>query len=1004
MLRNKNIKGFNSVAIYNSLQFKVIAVIFIILLLLGSINLVTNYWTNKHYYEAEVNEKFSLVGDILKNDIERWMNNRRNEVITLTANPLVHQYIKEISLFPGDSNQAGKELEQYWIKVKNQFGIYDEIYFASIDGQILLSTKRQRKNEYRPKDDLIEVPLATGEIYFRDKFTAYSTNNPCIAFAVPVKAINDDSFIGVIVYRIDIESVLRPLLSSRVNLGNTGEIILINQSNASIMELRSLPGSAFSYILESEPALRASRGEDGVLRGMGYNGQEVISAYRFIPSVHWGLIVRQETSEIFSTLRGQLLKSVLQDFIIVTFALLVISLIIKRFLEPVSDMAVASMDIAGGNFSRRIRIESNDELGLLSESLNDMAGELGQRFKIQSSVHNVLEKLVSTLDMDDLLNAGLSTICESFDFKVGAVYLCDLERKELVQKASYCPGQQLIKRKKIINIDEGLEGLAVKDRRVRLITNLPDDTVYTVNWSGGYIIPECIITVPIVFGEEVLGVMTLCSLKNIDQTYILALEDVGTLMGVAIHNALIYQKTRDMSHRLQELNENLAQQNEELYSQGEELMVQTEELQAQSEELQAQSLELQEVTRELRVKNQELEKAGQNKSKFIATLSHELRAPLSAIISFSDVLTDQVVGELNQEQQKYLREIYYSGNHLLKMIDELLDFSKIEAGQIELKIKNIDPAIPLEEAMAMVDAKVSSKRLKVTNLLSPATYLVAVDQYRLTQVFLNLLTNAIKFTPDGGCITIGAQAENEFLNIWVSDDGIGIDRKYHNLIFEEFKQVGTISGEIGGTGLGLPITRKLLELQGGSIHVESGEGKGAKFMFKLPLAFSENHVSEINPKCGTKCDTQGICQLCNFPCSSLIFMKKPINKTALLGHVEKIACQLLGKPPLILTIDDDRMVRKYIQVILKNEDYEVLEAENGKQGLEMAISEKPDIIILDIIMPGSDGFEVVEKLSEHGLENALHIIILTSKDLSSEEKEYLKSKVNKICKERRLKR
>ncbi|HBV96406.1 MAG: hypothetical protein JL50_14205 [Peptococcaceae bacterium BICA1-7] len=972
-------------------RLKLMAVVLVALLLLVVKNLYFDYWHALDRNKAQVGKSFSLLGDMLENDILRWIDNRENDVSTMADNPLVRKFAGEVARGSGNSTGTAEELQRYWEKIMEQYGVYDEIYISDIAGKILVSTDSSRINSYRPADNLIIEPLRTGAIYFNDAYLSPATKKPCIAFSIPVRAEEGgapDGIACILVYRIDIQSVIQPLLEGTISLGNTGELVLLNKQGIAINELRFRPGSALRYQLKSEPALRVVQGDEGIAQGIGYNGEEMISVYRYIPKVSWGLIIRQETNELFGPLRGDILNSL---FISMAWVLLVLGILLyflNRMIKPLNSMEIAAREIAGGDFSRRVAVNRRDEIGRLGNSLNYMASEMGRQFKNQKNTQEVLKVLVSTLDLDRMLEKGLHTICTSYNFNVGAIFLADPEKGEYASTALYCPGQKLMDPKRVIRPGEGIEGLAAITGKIQVVSDLPEDTVYTVNWLGGQLAPANIVVIPLLFGKEVLGVMSLSSLNKNDHRQTEELETVGTLVGVAVNNAIMYKKALDLSVQLKEANEQLAQQNEELSTQSEELMSQAEELQMQSEELQT-------TTRKLQYKNTELERLADQKTRFLAGLSHELRAPLNAVISFSDVLLDKVVGELNQQQERYLHEILNSGQHLLNLINDLLDLSKIEVGRVDLNIRELDLSIPLEEALAMVGADVSRKRLEVTNLVNAGDCVVVADKGKLKQIFLNLLTNAVKFTPVGGKLTIGSACDGPKCRIWVADTGIGISPEYHDAIFEEFNQVGSKGpGQYTGTGLGLSITKKLIELQGGVIHVQSGEGVGATFIFTLPLS-EKNSVLRQSVDCNLKCSYRDSCENCSCPRSKITYLPKPLVKNALLESLD-IKCCLVDKPLLVLVIDDDPAVRSFVPDILIPRGYGVITAGDGLIGVQLALAKKPDIIILDIVMPGKDGFEVLMELSGHCWEKGLSIFICTSKDLSREEKQVLEQRFQRI--------
>jgi signal transduction histidine kinase len=229
----------------------------------------------------------------------------------------------------------------------------------------------------------------------------------------------------------------------------------------------------------------------------------------------------------------------------------------------------------------------------------------------------------------------------------------------------------------------------------------------------------------------------------------------------------------------------------------------------------------------------ELETASRHKSEFLANMSHELRTPLNAIIGFSEVLRERHFGEVNDKQAEYLTDIYTSGLHLLSLINDILDLSKIEAGRMELQISDIAPAELLEKSVALMRERATRQGINLVLQVAPAIGVIQADERRLKQVMFNLLTNAVKFTPRGGRVDVTARASNDDMVVSVSDDGAGIALEDHARIFEEFEQAGGSAAQ-EGTGLGLPLSRRIVELHGGELSVESEIGKGSTFTFRLP--------------------------------------------------------------------------------------------------------------------------------------------------------------------------
>ncbi len=240
--------------------------------------------------------------------------------------------------------------------------------------------------------------------------------------------------------------------------------------------------------------------------------------------------------------------------------------------------------------------------------------------------------------------------------------------------------------------------------------------------------------------------------------------------------------------------------------------------------------------RELADKSQQLEAASQHKSEFLANMSHELRTPLNAIIGFSEVLLERMFGEVNEKQVEYLQDILSSGQHLLSLINDILDLSKVEAGRMELALAPFHLPVTLENAVTLVKERAARHGIVPALDVDPRLGELVGDERKIKQVLLNLLANAVKFTPEGGRISLKAVLTDGSVEISVSDTGVGIAPEDQGAIFEEFRQVGSDdTGKREGTGLGLTLAKKFVELHGGRIWVESKVGKGSTFTFTLPV-------------------------------------------------------------------------------------------------------------------------------------------------------------------------
>jgi signal transduction histidine kinase/CheY-like chemotaxis protein len=351
---------------------------------------------------------------------------------------------------------------------------------------------------------------------------------------------------------------------------------------------------------------------------------------------------------------------------------------------------------------------------------------------------------------------------------------------------------------------------------------------------------------------------------------------------------------------------------------------------ATHDEIQDLSTAMAEMVRNLADANTALREASQHKSEFLARMSHELRTPLNAVIGFSELLLERAVGDLTSEQDEYLRDIHSSGNHLLTLINEILDLSKIEAGRMELHLEETGLSDIIDDAVVTLRPLIERKRLNVSAALDPAVPLLRADKVRLKQIMFNLLSNAAKFTPDGGRIRVESRRVNGDVELSVLDSGPGIAEEDQPRLFREFTQLELTSpNEHIGTGLGLALVKRLADLHGGRVWVESQVGKGSRFVVRLPV--------------GTRA----------------------------------IPAEHEGS---ILIVEDDAALRKLFVRYLAEAGYRTEETGDGQGVVAKVKATKPSVICLDIRLPGVEDWEVLRRLKDDPATASIPVVVTTVVD------------------------
>jgi PAS domain S-box-containing protein len=336
---------------------------------------------------------------------------------------------------------------------------------------------------------------------------------------------------------------------------------------------------------------------------------------------------------------------------------------------------------------------------------------------------------------------------------------------------------------------------------------------------------------------------------------------------------------------------------------------------------------------------EDAERATRFKDQFLSTMSHELRTPLNAILGFSELVSDERYGTLNARQQRYVDHIHKSGRHLLRLINDILDLSKIEAGRFELALERVAIGAAFEEALNVMRPLADRKSQALFQHADEALY-VRADATRFRQVLLNLIGNAIKFTPEGGRIQLAASLEEGQVRIEVHDTGPGIPREEQKRIFEAFYRLRTAGEAIEGTGLGLAITQRLVQLHGSQLGIKSEPGEGSCFYFCLPALMGA--VSDGNDA-----------------------------TTTAYGSKEALR---------ILVVEDDAAAAQLISSQLTSCGYEVVCCREPKRAREMAVEFQPDAITLDLLMRPVNGWEVLLEFKGDRRTSEIPVIVVTIVD------------------------
>jgi signal transduction histidine kinase len=632
-----------------------------------------------------------------------------------------------------------------------------------------------------------------GPVYFRRESEPYMT--------LAMAGARRDA--GVSVAEVNLKFIWEVV--SQIKVGKKGQAFVIDSRG------RLIAHPDISLVLRNTDMFRldyvkTARDEAGVIHeGVqivnDIQGREVLTAHAPIPPLRWLMFVELPIDEAYAPLYESIKRSAWLLAGGLALAFLAGLLLARKMIIPIQQLREGAAQIGAGNLEQRISVKTGDELEKLADQFNDMAGRLEESYadlenKVEQrtaqlnqsvgelkALGEVSQAVNSTLDLEQVLTTITQRAVQLSRTDAGAIYVFDEARQEFKLRATYGMSDEMIiaLTDRHIGTGDAHIGPAATQRKpiqVPDVTLEPPAPVNEINLREGY---RALLIVPLLRPDHIVGALVVRRKEpgEFPQSTIDLLETFADQSVVAIQNANLF-------HEIEE-------------------------------------------------KGKQLAIASQHKSQFLANMSHELRTPLNAILGYTELILDSIYGEVPEKAQAVLKRVESNGRHLLGLINDVLDLSKIEAGQLVLTLTDYSMKDVLYNVFSAVEPLANDKKLGFKVEAQPDMPKGHGDERRLTQVVLNLVGNAIKFS-DTGSVIIKASATNGTFTVAVQDNGPGISKADQGKIFEEFQQAdNSATKKKGGTGLGLSISRRIVEMHGGKLWVESEVGKGSVFQFSLPV-------------------------------------------------------------------------------------------------------------------------------------------------------------------------
>lgn len=652
---------------------------------------------------------------------------------------------------------------------------------------------------------------------------------------------------------------------------------------------------------------------------------------------------RKKAVQVYNTALEES-NALTRQLALVIAAILLISLIaswrlLREIKDPLQQLTAAANRFRKGEVDARSGYVSANEFGGLSNAFNAMADTIQGDLRIKKDASSLSSIMSHETGARAFFRELLQGLMEHTGSMIGAVYILNSRKTDFEHFESIgLSGDGHASFSALTR--EGEFGAALATDRIQRVTDIPDDTRFSFVAVSGELKPREIVTIPVLSDEGATAMVSLASVHVYTESALRLLDEIWDSLNARVNSVLAFRRIQDYAEQLESQNR---------------------ELEAQKKELAVQTDELTEINAELEMQKRQLDEANRLKSSFLSNMSHELRTPLNSVIALSNVLGRRLAKTIPKEEYGYLDVIERNGKQLLALINDILDISRIEAGQEKITLGHFSIRTLVSEITDMLEPQSQEKGIALLNQVDEDLPPVTSDTDKCRHILQNLVGNAVKFT-ETGSVDISARREGNEIRVAVHDTGIGIAADHLPYIFDEFRQVDvSTSRKYSGAGLGLAIARKYATALDGRIIVESSPGLGSTFTLILPLTLS---LPAADMDAAMPLDDSGMA----------------------IGLSETAA----GHDKCILLIEDSEPTVIQMTDILTSQGYRVRVSRNGREALAEIENSLPDAVILDLMMPEVDGFEVLKVIRENEKTAGLPVLILTAKHVTRDELRTLK--------------
>jgi len=858
-------------------------------------------------------DRLDVATSLKESQVNQWVDNQRRDVILMTQLPdlLINSEIA----FTKDRESpeyktAIESIRKFMADISLVKSNIRQISILTNNGITIVSTDKQKEGKYQP--------LGNTTTYFtRDQSRVIVPNfyispisgKAAMTFAAPLSNKAGDR-IGVVAVDLDLQGV-DDIIRKNTGLGNSGETYVVGRlaSKNILLSGGGADSQELSKDIKSEGITAAALGKDGEGLYRNYKNVPVLGSFIWIDNLNLALLAEISQSEAFEPADRLARDILLIGLSSAGILLTAVYLIARRISQPILAIADAANQVSGGNLNSQAPVLTEDEIGILAIAFNQMTSQLKASGEQLADYSRTLEQKVEQ---------RTSEIKAIIDNMVDGLVVVDGE-DQITQFNPAIAGMIGVSSKAISN-SENYKEIFKGEEIANIIASTREN-------------PRQVFSAEFALPDRRIGKAVATSIfREVEGSAWFG--DVVRSGGV---NATANDEEAEVPEEVSTLGINYL----------------------------GTVILIRDITAEKEVDRM--------KTDFISTVSHELRTPLTSVLGFAKLIQkklDESIFPLIQTDDKKVKRsvrqvtenieiIVSEGTRLTKLINEVLDVAKIEAGKMQWNMDIISITEVIDRAFSATSALFEQKGLMPVREIAENLANINGDKDRLIQVVINLISNAVKFTEQGS-VTCRVVQENQSIIVSVVDQGVGISESDQPKVFEKFKQVGdTLTDKPQGTGLGLPISREIIEHHGGKIWVESELGKGSTFSFSIPVAKN----TEVENKA-------------QIPSINFDILIEQLKKRVMLEpQPEEHLTEGTGKK--ILVIDDDPSIRSLLRQELEAKGYVIYEAENGQDAITKVREVRPDLITLDIIMQGITGYDVASILKSDPVTINIPIIIVS---------------------------